>query len=55
MVNSNIIINNYDWSVNLMELEIKKHDPLIKILIVKGNKELVSYKTSYRYLDVFYS
>lgn len=38
-----------------MKLEIEKHDPLVKILIVKGNKELVSYKTSYRYLDVFYS
>lgn len=38
-----------------MKLEIEKHDPLVKILIVKGYKELVSYKTSYRYLDVFYS
>ena len=38
-----------------MKLEIEKHDPLIKILIVRGNKELISYKTSYRYLDVFYS
>ena len=38
-----------------MKLEIKKHDPLIKILIVRGNKELITYKTSYRYLDVFYS